>query len=337
MMHQGAHWQVSRRGQKRPPSMVKRVFWLLAGGLIFSTLITGGLPWSHRNLSDWPMWLAWLMILLWLAWVITRMALRPLIRMSRAAEAFANDINAAPLPEHGPYEIRAASAAFNRMQAKIKANLAERTSVLAAIAHDLQTPLTRLRLRLEQVQDETLRQRLGDDLQECQNRVREGLDLARSLGEPMPLADVELHSLVQSACDEASDAGLPVEWMEHDKVSCVRVMAHAQSLLRCVENLIGNAVKYGARAHVSVWVQGDEAVVQVRDFGPGIAPQDLDRVFEPFVRLEQSRSRDTGGTGLGLYIVSTLMRRQHARVVLENLSPPQTGLRACLYVPLYRG
>jgi signal transduction histidine kinase len=279
-----------------------------------------------------PILLALLLALLILAAAITRVALAPMLALVRGAERFGDDVNAPPLAERGPREIRTAVAVFNRMQARIRAHLTERTTMLAAIAHDLQTPLTRLRLRLEQVDDPALRQRLSGDLEECQARVREGLELARSLDDHSPLVDVELDALLASACSEAQDAGWPVQLMGS---SGLTVRARPQALLRCVENLVSNAVKYGQRAEVRAQRDGDWATVRVRDHGPGLPAADLERVFEPFVRLEDSRSRDSGGTGLGLTIVRNLIRGQRGEVSLRSLAPPEgPGLEASLRIPL---
>ena len=285
---------------------------------------------EHRLAWLWP--LALPLVLLALAAGITRLALAPLLTLSRAAERFADDVDAPPLPERGPREIRAALAVFNRMQSRIRAHMSERTSMLAAIAHDLQTPLTRLRLRLEQVADPALRDSLERDLAECRSRVREGLDLARSLDDRSPLVALDLDALLRSACDQAADAGLPVHYEGDSRLT---VRARPAALLRCVENLIANAVKYGDAARVGAAAEGADAVIRVRDRGPGIVPQDLERVFEPFVRLEHSRSRDTGGTGLGLTIARNLMSRQGGSVELRNIggTPPQ-GLEARLRIPL---
>jgi signal transduction histidine kinase len=276
--------------------------------------------------------LAFLLLLLLLAAAITRLVMRPMVQLERAAQRFADDVHAPPLRERGPREIRAALAAFNRMQSRIRAHIAERTSMLAAIAHDLQTPLTRLRLRLEQVSDAALRERLVHDLDDCRARVAEGLDLARSLDDRSPLVPVDLDALLQSACDEAVDAGQPVQY---ESRSALTVRARPAALLRCVENLIANAVKYGETAKVSARADGANAIIAVRDHGPGIPAADMERVFEPFVRLEDSRSRATGGSGLGLTIVRNLMAKQNGRVELHNAAQGEpAGLEARLIIPL---
>ncbi|HUN90697.1 MAG TPA: ATP-binding protein [Burkholderiaceae bacterium] len=287
---------------------------------------------ANRGAGAWVLPATLMLALFALAAVLSRVAVAPLLTLSRAAETFAGDVEAPPLPEEGPREIRAAVAAFNRMQSRIRAHVGERTSMLAAIAHDLQTPLTRLRLRLEQVDDAALRSQLGHDLDECQFRVREGLDLARSLQDAGALVSVDLDALLRSACDEAADTGAAAVYEAGPRLT---VRARPQALLRCVENLLGNAIKYGQSATVSAARDGDRAVILVRDRGPGIPDADLERVFEPFVRLEDSRSRATGGTGLGLYIVRNLMRQQHGEVTLRNVrGDGQHGLEARLTVPL---
>jgi len=287
-----------------------------------------------RSRWPWSVPLALALCLLALAWVITRLVLAPLITLSAASEVFSDDVNATPLPVRGPREIRAALTAFNRMQSRIQKHITERTSMLAAITHDLQTPLTRLRLRLEKVSDEALRRQLVGDLSACQARVTEGLELARSLDDRSEIQAVDLDALLSSACSEASDVGMKARLLGS---SGLTVKARPMPLLRCVENLISNAVKYGQSAEVSAQRSGDQAVICVRDFGAGIPVADLDRVLEPFVRLETSRSRDHGGTGLGLTIVRNLMHQQHGDVVLANVSDERgTGLEARLIIPLAR-
>jgi len=282
----------------------------------------------------WTVAAALALCLLALAWVITRLVLAPLITLSAASAVFSEDVNATALQVRGPREIRAALTAFNRMQSRIQKHITERTLMLAAITHDLQTPLTRLRLRLEKVSDESLRGQLVGDLSACQARVTEGLDLARSLDDRSEIQAVDLDALLASACSEASDVGMNVQWLAS---SGLTVKARPMPLLRCVENLISNAVKYGHRAEVSAQSDGDYAVIRVRDFGAGIPAADLNRVLEPFVRLETSRSRDHGGTGLGLTIVRNLMHQQHGDVLLGNVQDERgTGLEARLRIPLAR-
>ncbi|HVL74912.1 MAG TPA: ATP-binding protein, partial [Noviherbaspirillum sp.] len=221
-----------------------------------------------------------------LAALVARMTMRPLKRLADAANELGKNIDRPPLPETGAREIRQASAAFNAMQARIRQHVRQRTQILAAITHDLQTPLTRLRLRLEKVEDVELRDKLIADLSATQVMVREGLDLARSMDNGEPLRQLDLDSLVDSICTDAADAGQDVRF---EGGSGASVLARPAALRRCLENLIGNAVKYGLHAAVSVRSDGARAIVCVRDAGPGIPDEELEKVFEPFYRLEDSR------------------------------------------------
>ena len=267
-----------------------------------------------------------------LAWLVARMATRPLRSLAQAAKELGRDIDRPPLALCGPQEVRHAAAAFNAMQERIHHYVGERLRMLAAITHDLQTPLTRLRLRLEKVEDRELRDRLVGDLAAMQTMIREGLDLVRSLEGPLPLAPLELSSLLDSLCEDAAEAGQDV-LLDEARRPTVVVAAHADSLRRCLVNLIDNAVKYGGQARVSLEQDREtESIrVRIRDAGPGIPAGQLEAVFEPFARLENSRSRDTGGTGLGLTISREIARRHGGSLSLVNL--PGGGLEARLELP----
>lgn len=265
-----------------------------------------------------------------LAYAVARMATRPLRQLAQAATELGHQMDSPPLRLEGPEEVRHAAAAFNAMQERIRHFVQERLRMLAAITHDLQTPLTRLRLRLEKVGDEDLRTRLIDDLAAMQAMVREGLDLVRTLDAPLPLAPLDLLSLVDSMCLDAADAGQDVLLEEGGEP--LRVLAHPDSLRRCLGNLMDNAVKYGGQTRVSLRRKGNFAQVYVKDRGPGIPKDKLEAVFEPFARLETSRSRDTGGTGLGLTIAREIAHRHGGHLTLANR--PDGGLEACLDLPI---
>ncbi|GAA4032929.1 ATP-binding protein [Actimicrobium antarcticum] len=267
-----------------------------------------------------------------LAWFVARMTARPIRRLADAASDLGSDLDRPPLPETGPTEIRQAATAFNAMQARIRRQVQHRTHMLAAITHDLQTPLTRLRLRLEKVGDDELRTKLIDDLGQMQSMVREGLELARSMDSQEPLQRLDLDSLIDSACADASDAGQDVQLLGP---SGVVVMAQPNALRRCLTNLLDNAVKYGRQARVSVVREQERVVVRIRDAGPGLPPDQLESVFDPFFRLEISRSRDTGGTGLGLTIARNIVESHGGTLVLNNL--PGGGLEAMLQLPVLQG
>jgi signal transduction histidine kinase len=268
-----------------------------------------------------------------LAYVVARMTMRPLKQMAQAAKDLGRDIDHPPLVQQGASEIRQAIAAFNVMQARIRQNIRQRTQILAAITHDLQTPLTRLRLRLEKVPDPALREKLIEDLSATQALVREGLELARSMDSAEPMQPLDLDSLLDSVCSDAGDAGQNVTL--HGGTGAT-VMARPSALQRCFNNLIDNALKYGRFADVAARREAiggrSYARIVIRDGGPGIAPDQLQHVFEPFYRVETSRSRETGGTGLGLTIARNIAE-QHG-VTIELANHPEGGLAVTLLLPV---
>lgn len=265
-----------------------------------------------------------------LAYLVTRMTMAPLKQLAQAAKDLGNDINHPPLALRGTAEIRQAAAAFNAMQARIRQHISQRTEMLAAITHDLQTPLTRLRLRLEKVSDEELQQRLKDDLSAMQQMVREGLDLARSMDTTETMQALDLDALLDSVCADAADGGQRVELHGQAQMA---LMGRPLAIRRCLVNLIDNAVKYGQYAKVTVERLAGAARIRIRDGGPGIPPDQMARVFEPFYRLETSRSRDSGGTGLGLTIARNIAEQHGASVALANHA--EGGLEVTLVVPEY--
>ena len=265
-----------------------------------------------------------------LAYLVTRMTMRPLKLLAQAAKDLGNDINHPPVELSGAAEIRQASAAFNAMQARIRQHIMQRTQMLAAITHDLQTPLTRLRLRLEKVDNADLQQRLIDDLSAMQQMVKEGLDLARSMDTTETMQALDLDSLLDSVCSDATDSGQPVELSGRAGMA---LMGRPMAIRRCLVNLIDNAVKYGHHANVTVERLVGAARIRIRDGGPGIDPDQMARVFEPFYRIETSRSRESGGTGLGLTIARNIAEQHGANVVLSNHA--EGGLEVTLVVPEY--
>ncbi|MEO8408209.1 MAG: ATP-binding protein [Oxalobacteraceae bacterium] len=304
------------------------------GALLRMTVLPprSGVPPLHR---DFLLYLALFVCSIGvLSYLVARMTMRPLKQLAQAAFDLGRDLNHPPLALAGSSEIRQASSAFNAMQGRIREHIAQRTQMLAAITHDLQTPLTRLRLRLEKVADTGLRDKLIDDLSAMQDMVREGLELARSMASAEPMQRLDLDSLLDSVCSDATDAGQHVSLSGHAGKS---VLARPNTLRRCLVNLIDNAVKYGQSAAVSVTSgsgsSGDTsgAVIRIRDRGPGIAPDQLARVFEPFYRIETSRSRQTGGTGLGLTIARNIAEQHGGGLTLHN--HPDGGLEVVLTLP----
>ena len=265
-----------------------------------------------------------------LAYAVARMTTRPLKQLAQAAQDLGQDINRAPLDLTGASEIRQASAAFNAMQARIRQYIFQRTQMLAAITHDLQTPLTRMRLRLEKVPDAELQERLIGDLSAMQEMVREGLVLARSMDTTETMQVLDLDSLLEAVCADAVDAGQQVGLTGR---AAMAMLGRPLDLRRCLGNLIDNAVKYGRDARVTVDRINGAARVRIRDSGPGIPQAELGRVFDPFYRVETSRSRESGGTGLGLTIARNIAEQHGGSIALAN--HPEGGLEVTLMLPAY--
>lgn len=263
-----------------------------------------------------------------LAYVVARMASAPLRRMAAAAQQLGVDLHREPMALTGPLEVRRAAEAFNAMQQQLQRHLSERTHMLAAITHDLQTPVTRLRLRLENVGDPALRERLIGDLAAMQALIGEGLELARSAESAEQRAALDLDSLLESLVEDAVEAGADARF---DGGCGAVLMVRPLAMRRLFSNLLDNALMYGARASVQAEHDGDGIRVRIRDEGPGLAEAELCSVFDPFVRLETSRSRQTGGAGLGLTIARALAEKDGARVTLHNR--PEGGLEAVVYWP----
>lgn len=279
-----------------------------------------------------PYWLLFLLCVSALALLVAYIATKPLRRLAQAASDLGHDLEQPRLPENkGPTEVREAAGAFNSMQSQIRHFIQERTYMLTAIAHDLQTPLTRLRLRLEKVSDEELRDKLVADLSVTQDMVKEGLELVRSLNAEEPFELLDLDSLIITVCNDTADAGFKVT--RSGKVDAP-VMARPGAMRRCLSNLVDNAVKYGEFARVAVSKEGSKVIISVVDGGPGIPEDQLEKVFQPFNRLDDSRSRQTGGTGLGLTIARNIAEKHRGTLKLRNIRSGELGLEAVLELPI---
>lgn len=260
-------------------------------------------------------------------WAVRRLT-QPLALLARATEQLGQDVHAAPLPVTGSREMRQAAQVFNAMQERIRRFVAERIELIAAISHDLRTPLTRLRLRAELAESEQTRIKMKSDLAEMEAMIEATLLFAREEVNAEVRLPVDLVSLVESVCD-----GLPGVVVRRDASVGDRLVYGCQPLAmrRCIGNLVSNALKYGGRAELSLTASADSIEISVEDEGPGIDPADLARVFEPFLRLDSSRSRETGGAGLGLATARLVARNHGGDVTLLNR--PQRGLRATLRLP----
>lgn len=254
-----------------------------------------------------------------------RLATRPLQHLAEAADAFGRDLDAPPLPEDGPEEVRRAAEAFNRMQDRLRRLIDERSRALAAVSHDLRTPLTRLRLRADLVEDDALRAQLESDIEDMRTMIEATLDYLRGLRDAEPVQIIDVEALLQSIVADQQALGRAVTL---GRVDALPYPGRLSALKRAVANLVDNAVQYGHEARVSAIDAPDTLRIAVEDGGPGIPEADLRRVVEPYVRLDTSRSRATGGVGLGLAIAGDAARLHGG--TLQLLNRPEGGLRATL-------
>lgn len=267
------------------------------------------------------------LLLLFCAWYAVRQVVAPITRFTHAIDTLQPATSsAASMVEQGPQEVQRAARAFNAMQQRIQDHLQERARILAAISHDLQTPITRMKLRVEMADQPALREKLLQDLDSMTRLVREGIALARA-AEPLAEAHqrMSLNALLDSiACDYA-DVGKAVSFQAGKGPDALQLQP--QALRRVISNLIDNGLKYAVRVEISLsYAQNGDVIIHVADNGPGIPDEELAAVLQPFYRLEQSRNRDTGGTGLGLAIAAQLAGQMQGSLTLHNR--PEGGLEA---------
>ncbi len=282
-----------------------------------------GLPW--RLLLTLGVLLAAVLVL---SFVAVRWVTRPLHVLATAAEALGRDIHSPKLPEDGPLEIRQAARAFNTMQDRLTRFIEDRTRMLAAMSHDLKTPLTRMRLRADLMDDDELRQHFESDLMEMEAMVTHTLEFMRGLGGGEPRQAVDMTALLESLQSDNEAMGRRVRIEGQAAAPYVGVVS---LLKRCLGNLLDNAALYGGAATLKVEDTPQLLTIRVQDEGPGIPQAELEKVFEPFYRLEGSRSRETGGTGLGLAIARNIAQMHGGDIALHNL--PGRGLEAVLTLP----
>ena len=270
---------------------------------------------------------ALLAVVLLLSAVAVRWLSRPLQTLAGAAEALGKNIHRPPLPEDGPVEVQQAARAFNTMQSRLVRYIEDRTRILGAISHDLKTPLTRLRLRAELL-DDAQRAPFERDLSEMQAMVTDALAALRGLDGAAQSVPVDMTALLDSLQADNAEMGREVGIEGH---AAAPLLGDPARLRRCIGNLVDNAVVHGRRARIAVEDGPRALTIRVRDDGPGIPEELLERVFDPFYRLEASRSRDTGGTGLGLSIARNIARAAGGELTLRN--HPDGGLEALLLLP----
>lgn len=288
-------------------------------------MVRGATLWSpHAALSTLAMMVAVLVFGTWATgWVG-----RPLSTFAAAADRLGRDVNAPRLPEDGPREVRRAVAAFNEMQDRIRRFVDDRTQMLAAISHDLRSPVTRLRLRTELLPEGDGRAKMLRDLDEMEAMVASSLDFARDEAADEPGQDIDLAATLEVVCDNTCEMGLVAEFQWSGRLVC---HCRPAVMKRALTNLIENAARYGGEAKVTAHHRDRNVEVVIEDSGPGIPEAELDKVFGPFYRVESSRNRKTGGIGLGLAVARSIVRSHGGDIRLENR--PEGGLRAIVAIP----
>jgi signal transduction histidine kinase len=286
-----------------------------------------------RRLPMWPRRLITNMLIIvgvlaLLSVVAVRWVTRPLHRLAQAAEALGRDINRPPLTENGPQEVRRAARAFNAMQERLSRYIRTRTAILTAMSHDLKTPITRLRLRAELLEQPEVHDKFVRDLSEMENMVKATLGYMKGLDDREPLRATDIRALVGALAADTEELGRPV------RVYGAPVgpfYGKPEGLRRCLQNLVDNAVRYGHDVELEIEDNPEVLTIYVRDRGPGIPEPEIGRVFEPFYRVEQSRNASTGGSGLGLSIARNLAQSMGGDVTLRNREGG--GLEAKLVLP----
>ncbi|MGG5889516.1 ATP-binding protein [Falsiroseomonas sp. HC035] len=289
-----------------------------------ATLLRSGSPEHATLLSTTAMGVG----ILILALFVVRLIGRPLRALSEAADRIGGAGPQAPIPDEGPREVRQAAQAFNRMQGRIDRLIADRTQALAAVSHDLRTPIARLRLRAGFLDDAEAAQAIDADLDEMEAMVSATLAYLRGDAETEERRPADVVAMVETLCDAATDAGAAATYAGPPQA---RLTCRPVTLKRALANLIDNAAKYGGGAQVELEDRSDRLILQVQDHGPGIPEAELEAVFEPFRRLEESRNRGTGGSGLGLTIARQAIEQHGGTLQLSNR--PGGGLLAAVVLP----
>lgn len=262
------------------------------------------------------------------AWIAARWLSNPIKRMANAAEDLGKNLNSPYIEEtSGPYEVRQASKVFNQMQVRIKQQMEERNRFLAAVSHDLRTPLTRLKLRAEKINQPELKSDVQRDINEMANIIDTTLDYLRGDEQPEATCLLDIGALVHSLVEDTNECGDVVSVSG----SAPPLRLQPLAIRRCLNNLLENALRYGERAAIVISETDDEVVIAIHDAGAGIPEDKLEAVFAPFYRLDASRSRHTGGIGLGLSIARDMAKKQGGNITLKNA--PEGGLIATLVLP----
>jgi protein-histidine pros-kinase len=258
------------------------------------------------------------------AWFGARMLARPIQRLAQAASRLGARLDQPAIEESGSSEERQAARNFNRMQQRIRQGIEERGRFLAAVSHDLRTPLTRMKLRVERLEDAAARDKLGEDIAEMAAMLNATLDYLRDEASAEDWQLLDITALLESMAEDAQELGRDVTLAGSARPIATRPLA----LRRCLSNLLQNALRYGHCARIVLSDSEDALLIEIRDAGPGIPEDQMEQVFEPFVRLEHSRNRATGGVGLGLSIAREAAHQCGGSLTLENAA--EGGLTARL-------
>ncbi|MBY5377358.1 ATP-binding protein [Rhizobium leguminosarum] len=280
--------------------------------------------WTSTSLSSLVLTAA---VLAFIGVLVGNRIARPLKSLAVAAEALGRGENLPPLEESGPEEVRRTASAFNRMQARLHRFIDDRTKMLAAIGHDLRTPLTSLRLRAEFVQDEEIQRKMLETIEELQSMTEAAIAFARGESTEEETRPIQLEALVGSICDDQEDLGHPVTLISSDKIT---YRCRPDGLRRAVRNIVENAVRYGGEARVFILQTAGTVDIVVEDRGPGIPEGMKEKVFAPFFRLEASRNKQTGGIGLGLAIARAVARQHGGDIVFVT---KDKGMRTIISLP----
>ncbi len=260
-------------------------------------------------------------------WAVRR-ATAPLGLFERAAERLGRDVNAPPMDENGPREVRRVAKSFNDMQKRLKAFIDDRTHMLAAISHDLRTPITRMRLRAELIEDEEQQKKILEDLTQMEEMIVATLAFARDEAASEANVRLDLAAMLQSLCSDAVDSGATASYLGPDKLA---YSGRPVALMRAFQNIIDNAVKYGEKAAVILEKDDQSIIIHIDDDGPGIPEAERLRVFDPFYRIEGSRNRETGGVGLGLAVVRSVITAHGGDITFS--SAHGNGFRVTVTLP----
>ncbi|MGD8221337.1 sensor histidine kinase [Pseudomonas thivervalensis] len=261
------------------------------------------------------------------AWYGAKLLTRPIQRLSDAAERLSENLDSPPLDENGPREARQAAHTFNLMQKRIREQVQQRSRMLGAVSHDLRTPLSRLKLRLEQIDDIKLQGQMRQDLDDMIGMLDATLTYLHEQRTSEALQWMDVQALVESLSENAQDQGADVQ----ASGTCAPLQVQPMALRSCLNNLIDNALRYAGHALITLQDQQHLLLIRVIDHGPGIAADKREAVFEPFFRLEGSRNRNSGGVGLGMTIAREATERLGGQLSLEET--PGGGLTAVISLP----